>query len=60
MEWATEKDRLTAIHQKATSALKTSWLYSGKEQVEKLMREIAAISSENAPSSQTREQKESQ
>ena len=47
MEWATEKDRLAAIHQKATSALQTSWLYSGKEHVEKLMREIAAISSEN-------------
>lgn len=48
MEWATEKDRLAAIHKKATSALQTSWLYSGKEHVQKLMREIAAISSENA------------
>jgi hypothetical protein len=47
MEAATEKDRLAAIHQKATSALHTSWLYSGQEHVEKLMREIAAISSEN-------------
>jgi hypothetical protein len=47
MELATEKDRLAAIHQKATSALQTSWLYSGKDHVEKLMREIAAISCEN-------------
>jgi len=48
MEWASESDRLAAIHRKASEALKTSWLYSGKEHVEKLMREIAGISSENA------------
>lgn len=39
--------RLDAVHQLSVSALQTSWLYSGKEHVEKLMREIAAISSEN-------------
>ena len=39
--------KLAAIHDKATSALQTSWLYSGKDYVEKLMREIAAISSTN-------------
>ena len=40
--------KLDAIHRIAASALQTSWLYSGKEHVEKLMREIASISSENA------------
>ena len=40
--------RLDAVRQLSVSALQTSWLYSGKEHVEKLMREIAAISSENA------------
>lgn len=40
--------RLDAVHQLSISALQTSWLYSGKEHVEKLMREIAAISSGNA------------
>jgi hypothetical protein len=39
--------RLDAVHQLSVSALQTSWLYSGKEHVEKLMRKIAAISSEN-------------
>ena len=42
--------RLDAVHKLSVSALQTSWLYSGKEHVEKLMREIAAISSENAGS----------
>jgi hypothetical protein len=40
--------KLAMIQEKAESALQTSWLYSGKEHVEKLMREIADISSENA------------
>jgi hypothetical protein len=40
--------KLAMIREKAESALQTSWLYSGKEHVEKLMREIAAISCENA------------
>lgn len=40
--------RLRAIHEKAEDALQTSWLYSGKERVEKLIREIAEISSENS------------
>ena len=35
--------KLDAIHRLATSALQTSWLYAGKDHVEKLMREIAAI-----------------
>ena len=39
--------KLALIHEKAESALQTSWLYSGKEHVEKLIREIAIISSEN-------------
>jgi hypothetical protein len=39
--------KLAMIREKAESALQTSWLYSGKEHVEKLMREIAEISSEN-------------
>jgi len=39
--------KLAMIHEKAHAALQTSWLYSGKDHVEKLMREIAAISSEN-------------
>ncbi len=44
--------KLDAIHRLATSALQTSWLYSGKEHVEKLMREIAAISSGKATTTQ--------
>ena len=44
--------KLGAIHRLATSALQTSWLYSGKEHVEKLMREIAAISSGKATTTQ--------
>jgi hypothetical protein len=44
---ARHKGALDAVHQLSVSALQTSWLYSGKEHVEKLMREIAAISSEN-------------
>lgn len=40
--------KLKAIAKKSGAALQTSWLYSGKEHVEKLMREIAEISSENA------------
>ena len=39
--------KLKTIAKKSRSALQTSWLYSGKEHVEKLMREIAEISSEN-------------
>ena len=45
---ARAEERLDAVHQLSVSALQTSWLYSGKGHVEKLMREIAAISSENA------------
>jgi hypothetical protein len=37
--------RLDAVHRLSASALQASWLYSGKDHVEKLMREIAAISS---------------
>jgi hypothetical protein len=44
---ARHKGAMDAVHQLSVSALQTSWLYSGKEHVEKLMREIAAISSEN-------------
>ena len=39
--------KLAAIHDKATRALQTFLIYSGKDHVEKLMREIAAISSTN-------------
>jgi hypothetical protein len=45
MEWADENDLLAAIHKKAQSALQTSWLYSGREHVEKLLVEIASLSS---------------
>ena len=42
--------RLDTVHQLSVNALQTSWLYSGKGHVEKLMREIAAISGDNEPS----------
>jgi hypothetical protein len=38
---------LRTIHSKSSESLNISWLYSGKDAVEKLMREIAEISSEN-------------
>lgn len=40
--------KLRQICEKAEESLSISWLYSGKEAVQELMREIAAISSENA------------
>jgi hypothetical protein len=45
--------RLDAVHSLSLNALQASWLYSGKDHVEKLMREIAAISSSHEKQSDT-------